>query len=216
VTNNAGPSKQVLQDRLRHVGIETEPEDVVTSAQAAASMLRAGQTAFVCGETGVNEALTERGLEVLGDLDPGTPVDAVVVGWTDKFDFRMLSKSMSAVRSGARLIGCNEDPTHPIFGGLTPGAGSMLASVATASETKPEVAGKPYEPMAALVRGLAPEVSAVVGDRPSTDGLFARKHGVPYGLVYTGVTPADHGKLEQQPDIEAEDLAAVVDRALAR
>jgi HAD superfamily hydrolase (TIGR01450 family) len=210
VTNNAAPTLAALLERLDAAGIETESEDVVSSAQAAASMLDPGSRGFVCGDDGVREALGDRGIEVV----TAGPAEAVIVGWTKTFDFGILETSMGVVRSGARLIGTNSDPTHPGPAGLSPGAGSILAAVATASERLPEMAGKPEAPMAALVGALAPDVSMVVGDRPSTDGLFACRLGVRYGLVLSGVTPPGHGPLEQTPDLEAPDLAGIVDLVL--
>ena len=58
----------------------------------------------------------------------------------------------------------------------------MLAAFAYASAQKPVVAGKPFAPMAELARRMVPHVSGrvevMVGDRPSTDGAFARALGV--------------------------------------
>ncbi len=76
------------------------------------------------------------------------------------------------------------------------------------------MAGKPEAPMAALVRDRAPDDSIVVGDRPSTDGLFARRLGVRFGLVLSGVTPACHGPLAADPGLEEPDLAGIVDLVL--
>jgi glycerol 3-phosphatase-2 len=210
VTNNAAPTLATLVDRLAEAGIKTDKSDLVSSAQAAASMLDPGSRAYVCGDDGVREALNDRGIEVV----TGAPASAVVVGWTKTFDFDLLGQSMTVVRSGARLIGTNSDPTHPGPAGLSPGGGSILAAVATASEVEPVLAGKPEAPMAALVGALAPDVSMVVGDRPSTDGLFARRLGVRYGLVLSGVTPPGHGTLAVTPDLEAADLAGIVDQVL--
>jgi HAD superfamily hydrolase (TIGR01450 family) len=211
-TNNAATTSQALIDRLAQAGITAGKSDLISSAQAAASLLDPGSKAFVCGEKGILEALASRGVEVVTDA----PAGAAIVGWTRSFDFDLLAKSMSVVGSGARLIGTNEDPTYPTPSGLIPGAGSILAAVAKASQTEPLVAGKPYGPMADLVRHTAPDLSLVVGDRPSTDGLFAKRLGAPFALVLSGVTPADHGTLEQVPDFEAADLSDMADLILGK
>jgi HAD superfamily hydrolase (TIGR01450 family) len=211
-TNNAATTSQALVDRLGAVGIPAQGSELISSARAAASLLDPGSKAFVCGEKGILEALAARGVEVVTDA----PADAVIVGWTRSFDFDLLAKSMSVVGKGARLIGTNEDATYPTPSGLIPGAGSILAAVARASQTDPLVAGKPYGPMADLVRHTAPDLTLVVGDRPSTDGLFAKRLGMPFALVHTGVTPADHGTLEQVPDFEAADLSGIADLILGK
>ncbi|HUY63105.1 MAG TPA: HAD-IIA family hydrolase [Acidimicrobiales bacterium] len=210
-TNNAAPTMAEFIERLGRAGILAEADDVVTSAQAAASMLEPGTTAFACAEGGVVEALEARGVRVVS----GEGADAVVVGWTRRFDFDLLATTASLVRGGARFIGTNEDPTHPTPQRLLPGSGAILAAVATAAQATPEVAGKPHEAMVALLRRRAAGVVLMVGDRPSTDGVLARQLGVPFALVRSGVAGDGREPMVVTPDEEAEDLAALVDRHLS-
>ena len=135
--------------------------------------------------------------------------DAVVVGLDPQFDYARLTQAMGALVHGARLIGTNSDPTWPTPEGELPGGGALLAAVATAGSAKPVIAGKPNEPAAALVRERLGSVALVVGDRPSTDGAFARRIGAQFGLVLSGITQAGHGDLDPAPDLEAEDFAAL-------
>lgn len=207
-TNNAAPTVPELLERLSMAGIEADADDLVTSAQAAASMLVPGSTAFACAEGGVVEALIRRGVRVAED----GPVDAVVVGWTRRFDFELLADAATLVRRGARLVGTNEDPTHPTPTRLLPGSGALLAAVATAAQATPEVAGKPHGPMVELIHQRVPHVSLVVGDRPSTDGALARRLGVPFALVRSGVTSDGREPIVVEPDQEAADLSALVAR----
>src|ERR1700691_2618509 len=100
------------------------------------------------------------------------PADAVVVGWTRSFTFDSIAVAARTVRDGARLIGTNEDPTHPTPHGLMPGCGALLAAVATAAETTPEVAGKPHLPTADAIRSMSDDLRVMVGDRPETDGAL--------------------------------------------
>jgi len=209
-TNNASPTVAELRRRLAAAGIAATPEEIVTSAQAAASMLEPGSTAVVCADGGVLEALATRGVTVVAE----GPADAVVVGWTRLFDFDLLATAATAVRQGARFIGTNEDATHPTPRGLLPGSGAILAAVATAAQANPEVAGKPHDAMVALLRARAPDVVLVVGDRPATDGALARRLGVPFALVRTGVTSDGREPIVVQPDEEEADLAALVARHL--
>jgi HAD superfamily hydrolase (TIGR01450 family) len=209
-TNNASPTVAELRRRLAGAGIAAGAHDIVTSAQAAASMLEPGSTALVCGDEGVVEALAARGVTV---VDAG-PADAVVVGWTRRFDFELLATVATAVRTGARLVGTNEDPTHPTPDRLLPGAGAILAAVATAAQAVPAVAGKPHEPMVALLRARTGDIVMMVGDRPSTDGALARRLGVPFALVRTGVTADGRELMVVEPDEEAPDLRTLVEHHL--
>ena len=207
-TNNASPTVAELRERLAKAGIAAEPDELVTSAQAAASMLEPGSTAVVCADEGVLEALSARGVTIMAE----GPADAVVVGWTRRFDFDLLTTAATAVRLGARFIGTNEDPTHPTPRRLLPGSGAILAAVATAAQATPEVAGKPHSPLVALLQARAPDAVLVVGDRPSTDGALARRLGLPFALVRTGVTSDGREPMVVEPDEEAPDLRTLVAR----
>jgi ribonucleotide monophosphatase NagD (HAD superfamily) len=94
------------------------------------------------------------------------------------------------VRGGARFVATNLDATYPVPGGMVPGAGSLVAAVATAAGATPEVAGKPAAPTVGLIRDRYGDVGVAVGDRPSTDGALATALGWPFGLVLSGVTAA--------------------------
>ena len=186
-TNNSGLTRAELVRRLARIGIEVEPDELVSSAAAAAGLVEPGATVLALGDAGVVEALDTRGATVVDD----GPADAVVVGWTRRFDFDALTAAARAVYGGARLIGTNDDPTHPTPDGLIPGTGALLAAVATASGRPPEVAGKPHQPMADLIAGRVDRVAAVVGDRSATDGQLAERLGAPFALVLSGVTSRD-------------------------
>ena len=205
-TNNSAPTRAELHARLKNCGITASDEDLLSSADVAADMLPVGSTALVLADGGVGEALHTRGVTIV----QSGPVDAVVVGWTRTFTFDSIAEAASRVREGARLVGTNEDPTHPTPHGLLPGAGALLAAVSTAAETKPEVAGKPHRPTADAIRTRAADVSIMVGDRPSTDGALAQQLGVPFALVLSGVTTAGDVPTDPAPDFVAPDLADLV------
>jgi 4-nitrophenyl phosphatase len=203
-----------LVKKFETMGMAVEPDEIVTSAQAAAGMLEPGTTALVCAGDGVREALAARGVNA---VDEG-PADAVVVGFHTEFDYGRLNAAYQAIRGGARLIGTNDDTTYPTPDGPIPGGGALLASVAAAAGVEPEVAGKPYQPMADAVRariGADADEGIVVGDRPDTDGLMAKRLGFRFALVFTGVTAPDDLPVEPEPDVVGDDLAAVVDQESA-
>lgn len=211
LTNNSSRCVGDLLEKFEGMGIGVEADEIVTSAQAAATMLEPGSTALLCAGEGVREALEARGVKT---VDSG-PADAVVVGFHKEFDYDRLNAAYQAVRGGARLIGTNDDTTYPTPEGPIPGGGALLASVAAAAGVEPEVAGKPYQPMADAVLariGGAADEGVVVGDRPDTDGLIAKRLGLPFGLVFTGVTSEDDSPFDPEPDMTAPDLATLVDQ----
>ena len=212
-TNNSSPTRAELRRRLQHCGVGAADEDLLRSADVAAGLLQPGTTALVLGDDGIIEALGHRGVTVV----PDGPADAVVVGWTHNFTFDALDRAARAVREGSRLVGTNEDPTFPTPDGLLPGAGALLAAVATAAERTPEVAGKPHRATADALAAMVPEgdLRAMVGDRPATDGVLAAQLGIPFALVFSGVTregdpPVGGPAAQAEPAATAKDLLALV------
>jgi HAD superfamily hydrolase (TIGR01450 family) len=205
-TNNSAPTRAQLHQRLANCAITTTDADLLSSADVAAEMLPAGSTALVVADDGVREALDGRGVTIV----QSGPADAVVVGWTRSFTFDSIDQAARTVRGGARLIGTNEDPTHPTPHGLSPGCGALLAAVATASETAPEIAGKPYSPTTAAIKARAGDLTMMVGDRPSTDGALAQQLGIPFALVLSGVTDAAQVPTDPAPDSVSPDLSTRV------
>jgi 4-nitrophenyl phosphatase len=212
LTNNSGPTVTEYLAALRRAGFPAERDELVTSAQAAASMLSAGQRAAVVGAAGIGEALGERGVEV---VPAGAHPDAVVVGRSLRLDYDELARAVTAIRSGARFVATNTDATYPTGDGPLPGAGALVAFVATAAGRAPEVAGKPHRPVAELVRARFGVPRVMVGDRPDTDGQFALELGTPFVLVLTGATTRADLPVEPEPALVADDLAGAVGSLLA-
>jgi HAD superfamily hydrolase (TIGR01450 family) len=210
-TNNSWARLADQEAKLERMGIPAAG-DVVTSALAAARLIRPGERVLVCGGPGVVEAVAGRGGRPLRDGD----ADAVIVGFHRDFDFERLRVAMAAVRGGARLIATNDDATYPTPSGPIPGGGALAAAVAYASGVTATVAGKPHRPMADLIRELAGEAGTVVGDRPETDGAFAAALGYRFALVLTGVTSAGDLPVRPEPAVVAASLAELVSRSVGR
>ena len=213
-TNNAAPTTAEMLGRLARIGIEAGPDDLVTSARVAASLLEPGERVHLLGEGGAREALEERGVEIVD----GGRRDAAIVGWSRSFDFATLAAASSAARETGRLIATNTDPTHPTPEGLLPGSGALVAAVATASGVTPEVAGKPNPPMVEYIRRhvLSDGATAVmVGDQPDTDGILAQRLGILFALVDSGVT-APGARVDACPvAVRTADLVSLVEAELA-
>ncbi len=206
VTNNSSPTLDEYLGRFSAAGIETHSDEIITAAHAAVHMTAHGSTAHLVGEAGLREAAAQHGI-----IETKDSPDTVIVGWSHDFDFETISVAASAIRSGARFIATNDDPTHPTPQGLLPGTGSLVAAIATAAEAQPIVAGKPGEGALSLIRERSNDVTLVVGDRPSTDGVLAERLGVPFALVQSAATPAEQSEASYQ----GESLMSVVQAFLA-
>lgn len=211
VTNNSASRVGEQESALRAVGIPAVG-DVVSSAQAAATLVQPGSIVMVGGGAGIFEALEAQGARAVDPTFTGD-VDAVVVGLYLDFDYSKLTALSGAIRNGARFIATNDDATYPTPLGPVPGGGAIVAAVATAAGSSPIITGKPFEPMAALVRqrcgaGFTPASTVMVGDRWSTDGAFAVTVGCAFAQVRSGVT-APGAPLDGHADFDVADLAAV-------
>ena len=207
VTNSAARSPSEVAEKLAGHGIGDAADLVLTSGMAAASMVPAGVRAYVIGSPGLRAALQARDVELVAG---GAPADVVMVGISADFDYEALTGAMRALRAGARFIATNDDSTFPDANGLLPGNGAIVAAVATAAGVQPEIAGKPHQAMAQLVRAKLGSSGIVVGDRPETDGMFARSLGYRFGLVLSGVTSQADLPVNPTPDVIASDLAALL------
>jgi 4-nitrophenyl phosphatase len=122
---------------------------------------------------------------------------------------------MAAVASGARLVATNADTRYPTPAGFLPGAGSIVAALATATGVAPDVIGKPAPAMFEAIlesTGVAPGEAVVVGDNPAADVVGARRAGIAAILVLTGVADAASASTlagDERPDAVAADPAAV-------
>lgn len=195
VTNNAARTPQTVAAHLRQLGIAAEPGDVVTSAQAAATLVAgevpAGSRVLVVGGEGLREALLEKGLRPVGTAAESPA--AVVQGFSPDVGWSLLAEGTYAVRTGLPWIASNLDSTIPTPLGLAPGNGALVEVIAGATGRRPVVAGKPETPLhVEAVRRTGSVNPLVVGDRLDTDVEGANRAGVASLLVLTGVaTPAD-------------------------
>lgn len=207
-TNNSSLTRDGNEAKLARHSIDAGGA-VVSSAMAAGTLVEPGETVLVCGGEGVHEAMSARGVNIVG----AGPADAVVVGWTPEFDFEMLTRACQAIHGGARLIGTNSDATLPSATNMVPGCGSLVAATATAGGVEPIFAGKPHQPLAAYIHENFGRSGIVVGDRVDTDGAFAKTLGFRFALVLTGVVTAADLPVEPIPDVVAADLATLVREA---
>jgi 4-nitrophenyl phosphatase len=213
LTNNGSRSGREVAETLRRMGIEAQPEHVVTSGRAARRLLEdrglAGRTCFLVGGSGLREELDPIDLGFLSEED-GEHAEVVVVTRDEGFTYGRLRAASRAIANGAFFAATNPDPTFPVEDGFWPGGGSIVAAVqAAAGGVEPVFAGKPERPMleeAQAAVGGRGGTTLMVGDRPASDLESARRMGWDGALVLTGVTGAP-GEIDPPPDLVLRDLS---------
>ena len=217
VTNNAFRTPAAIAALLTSFGAPASPEDVVTSAQAAARLLAerlpAGAPVLVIGGSGLRMAVRERGLRPVSTA--AEQPRAVVQGYSPDISYSMLAEGGLAVAAGALFVASNGDLTLPSRRGRQPGNGSLIQVIATATGVQPLVAGKPEPPLhheSVLRTGARHPL--IVGDRLDTDIEGAHRVGTDSMLVLTGVTGPAEAVLappSQRPTYLAEDLTGLLE-----
>ena len=189
---------------LAAIGIACTAEDMATSAQAAASLLPEHSRAAVVGEEGIREALAARAIKEVGAAD--NP-EAVIVGRT------LLAGLRGAGRRRHRRAWRGQVYSHKCHQ-LPHRRSRRVASWCRGPRgicghgSRPVARGggqTSREAMAAMVKARFGELSIMVGDRPDTDGLFAKRVGARFGLVLSGVTRASDLPVDPTPDRVARD-----------
>src|SRR5579859_3697093 len=150
VTNNSTTSAELVAERLRSMGIEVSPHEILTSAQAAAAYVGAlstpGTRVRIVGEAGLRQAAEAEGLFIVEDAE--AQADWVIAGLDRAFTYDKLTSATRAIMAGARFVATNADALLPIEGGqVLPGAGSIVAAIQTATAVLPVVIGKPEQGM---------------------------------------------------------------------
>ena len=219
LTNNATRTPEQYVEKLKGMKIDTDVDDVLTSATATAIFLRKkyGKVkVFPVGGQGLIQELEKAGHTMVGAHEI-EEAEFVVACLDPMFTYEKLDLACQAILSGAKLVATNVDPTVPVEGGFKPGAGAIVAAISAATGAKPEIVGKPFEHIIkiALDRlGVAPSETVFVGDRLDTDVQAGKEVGGFSILVLTGSTRRESaekvGDPRQKPDLILSDISCIL------
>jgi phosphoglycolate/pyridoxal phosphate phosphatase family enzyme len=208
LTNNSSTARDKYAARLRRMGFHIHRSEIITSGYLTARYFVECQRTrpfpqfavkmphiFVVGGPGIPAEF--RALHVPASLtrkvnDPRQP-HFVIAGIDRTMTYAKIARAQRAImREGALFIATNRDPTFPVEHGFEPGAGTIVAAIATAVGHPPEiVVGKPH-PLAMKITleaaGCKASEVVMVGDRLDTDIQVGRVAGVFTALVLSGVT----------------------------
>ncbi len=218
LTNNSTQTRRQYAQKLARMSLPASPESIMTSAYATALWFKekgfTNATAYVVGEVGIVEDLSEVGVQILESIE-GEHADFVVVGLDRGFTYEKLRIAQQAILRGAKLVATNRDPTFPMENGvLWPGGGSIVAAIETAAGVESILIGKPETYSLELIlsiSGSSAEETIMVGDRLDTDIMVGNRAGLHTALVLGGVT-----SLEEAQKAEGELKPEVIIPALKK
>jgi len=189
LTNNSRYTPVDLAHRLQLAKIKVDTAHVYNSALATAAFVQKhqpGGSAYVLGDTGLYQALTDVGY-TLTDYNP----NYVILGETKSYPYDKIIKATRLIWSGTPFIATNPDPSGPDENGLVPACGAVAALIEKATGFAPYFVGKPNPfMMRAALRyiGEHSENAVMVGDRMDTDIRMGLESGLETVLVLSGVT----------------------------
>ncbi|WP_166348310.1 HAD-IIA family hydrolase [Phytoactinopolyspora limicola] len=195
VTNNSLEPGAAYVRKLRRLGVELEPDQLLTAGEALSTRLLeafgADAAVYPAGSVAMREQIAAAGLRL---VDDHRDAHVVALGWDRDFTYAKLDAICAARWSGIPVFATNPDPTCPLVDGEVPDCGALIAAIETATgRPVEEVVGKPSPRMIelALARfgGLLDECW-VVGDRLETDVRMALDSDVSSALVLSGATTA--------------------------
>lgn len=176
VTNDAEHTTEEIVSLMQNTGLSVPKEMIV-----AAGVEAVRQVAEEMPGAKISMA-TSRSLrsyaKMLGLHLTNIRPDVVLIGRDRQFSYDTICSAANAVLSGAELIVCNPDWTHPGPNGtVVPETGALAASIlACTGPVRHRVIGKP-EPGVFLagmrLLGSTPERTLMIGDNPETDGKGA-------------------------------------------
>jgi phospholysine phosphohistidine inorganic pyrophosphate phosphatase len=185
ITNTTMRPKRTILERLERLGIEADPEELLTPATLAAGR---------CAEAGyesVSLVVLDELREDLQGLDEhGDSVDAVIVGdLGEEWDYEILNRAFRGLMGGAALIALQKNRYWETAEGLSLDAGPFVAALEYATGREAEVVGKPspaFFELALGELGVPAERAAMVGDDVEADVGGAMEAGLGGVLVRTG------------------------------
>jgi len=222
ITNNPILLPPDMADKLEKQGFNRPHEQQIVSSGEATAIWLSRQKPdfnyFCVGARGVHQALQQ-----FGQYNE-KKADFVVIGEGEGegLDYEKLTIGINLIlKNNAKLISTNPDHTVDAFINnqhtILPGGGALVAPFVAATGQHPITIGKPnpllYE-IALDNLGIQAENCLMIGDRPDTDILGAKKLGMQTALVRTGRFAPGEALPANAPaaDVDVDDLNCLIEK----
>ena len=232
VSNNAIRSRRVFSELFTSLDIPSKYENIICAGYSSAVYLQSkfpsGTKILVIGSEGLVEEIQVAGYQVissvhmeeikvttseLGKLSIDPDIKVVVVGFTQRLNFYMLSYALNCMQNGAILVTGNYDCSDKFGKYNVPGSACTVEFLRYAIKCDFINVGKPESYMLDMIinrDGLNKEKCIMFGDKMATDVKLAVNAGIKSVLVLTGVEK--QGTFETcdfQPDFILNDLIMI-------
>lgn len=206
LTNTTQRSGAEVVKKLRNMGFDIEPSEVITALDVTKMLLEKEACSALL-------LLTDSAKKFFDDL-PIEPCRYVVVGDAQaNFSYESLNMAFRLLLQGAELVAVAKNRYFKDHDGLlSMDAGGFVAALEYASGKEARILGKPspeFYRLACDAMGVAPEETAMIGDDIESDVLGAQEAGLKAVLVRTGKYTPDDLKWGIEPDIIVDSIAGI-------
>ncbi len=190
LTNNSSKSVVEYIIKLEKMGIFSQKDDFLTSAQATARYLKkvhAKDLLYVFGTKAFKDELISYGLNITDVLCD--EIKCLVMGFDTELCFKKLEDACILLNRGVDYIATNPDWVCPTWYGSVPDCGSIAQILFNATNRRPMFIGKPEPTMIDLAiskTGYSKEETIMLGDRLYTDIASGSNAGIETALMLSG------------------------------
>jgi len=215
LTNTSSKFVNTIQTTLKTMGIEGKGYYIETSSTATAEYMKEKKIkkcVVYGGDEVLAEEIRKNNIKVLDITKCDCNVDAVVIGYSKKFEYDDLTRISELISNGAELIATDEDKMFSHNNRCLPGTAWILSSIETVNRRKAYVIGKPnsYSALNLLKKmELSSENVIVIGDNIESDIMMAKGIGSFSCLLLGGVSSKNDVakmKMADRPDIVIDNL----------
>ncbi|MFZ9308708.1 MAG: HAD-IIA family hydrolase [Candidatus Nanopelagicales bacterium] len=225
VTNNASRHRSEVAQHLTDLGLRIQPEDVVTSSDAAAEYVKTefpdAKNVLAVGGDGLSKTFEEHGFHVIRAgrtyeevFEQARMCDLIVEGHGTDTSWWDVTAVIWAIGLGKPWVATNRDLTVPLPNGNSIGNGGFISLIETFTNVSPVTTGKPERRIFdTLIDRLGLSSPLVVGDSFQTDIAGAHNCKIDSLLVLTGVTTRTMvNESALKPTYIAEDLRILLNQ----
>ncbi len=204
LTNNSSKSVNKYIEKLNRMGIASDKNDFLTSADLTVVCLKKGnyKKIYALGTESFKEQLRASGLNITDELSEN--IDCLCMGYDTELTYKKLEDACIILNRDVAYIATNPDRVCPTWYGYAPDCGSVSEMLFQATGKKTEFIGKPKPEMARLameITGFDKSETAVIGDRIYTDIACGVNAGITTVFVLSGEgTRGDIEKYGIKPD----------------
>lgn len=190
LTNNSSKSVSAYVSKLKAMGIRTDADDFVTSADASAEILKPfrEEKMYIMGTESLRDYFSEAGFNVTCEEEDD--IETVLCGFDRELTYKKLEDVCRILsEKDVRYYATNPDLVCPAEFGYVPDCGSMCKMIEAATGKVPVYIGKPQPEMAffALKKtGFKAKEALVIGDRLYTDIACGINAGIDTCFVLSG------------------------------